>query len=145
MNLIEERLFFSCVYRTDLDIDLSDVKLLVKNLDYNPRPKGSGYQTRNFFPIEHSDFFILFSQIEKIVEAIANNWGIQRNLKLLNYWVNLDKRNDYSISHFHPEGIISGVFYIKVPKDSGRIIFERSDLQEHYFEADLINEYNYKN
>jgi uncharacterized protein (TIGR02466 family) len=145
MKLIEDRLFFNCVYRTDLDINLSNLVLLTNNLDFIKRKNSGGYQTRNFFPIEHTEIINLFKTIDLLVNTISEKWGLEKKLKLSNYWFNKDERFSYSLSHYHPEGIISGVFYISTSFDSGRIIFERSDLQEHYFETTISNEYNFKN
>ena len=44
-------------------------------------------------------------------------------LKLNGLWANINKRGDYNILHNHPNCDLSGVFWIKIPKDSGRIEF----------------------
>jgi uncharacterized protein (TIGR02466 family) len=63
---------------------------------------------------------------------------------LKNFWINQHNQYNYGMSHLHPEGIISGVYYIQVPNNAGRIVFERPDIQESFFEGDVINQYNYK-
>jgi uncharacterized protein (TIGR02466 family) len=149
MDLIEDRLFFTSIYRINLNLDLDDILKYVNNLkqnyDYIKRTTSGGYQTNNFERLEQSEFFLLFEKVEKIVDYISQKWGISKKLRLINFWFNLDKKYDFSNSHYHREGIISGVFYIKVPSNSSRVVFERPDLQEHYFEADVDNDYNFKN
>jgi uncharacterized protein (TIGR02466 family) len=49
------------------------------------------------------------------------------NLKLLNYWLNLNKTNNYNEFHNH-QGFLSGIYYIKTPKNSGRLVFQEGNL-----------------
>jgi uncharacterized protein (TIGR02466 family) len=39
-------------------------------------------------------------------------------------WVNINYPGSYNLSHTHPLSSISGVFYIKVPENSGGIVFQ---------------------
>ena len=38
-------------------------------------------------------------------------------------WVNVNKRGDWNIIHQHGQYDLSGTYYVKVPKDSGRLVF----------------------
>ena len=42
----------------------------------------------------------------------------------MNFWININEYKDYNITHKHPGALISGVYYVKTPKDCGNIIFE---------------------
>jgi uncharacterized protein (TIGR02466 family) len=48
-------------------------------------------------------------------------------VKLLNFWINSNKNNDYNLMHNHDSNF-SGVYYLKVPKNSGRLVFQNGDL-----------------
>jgi uncharacterized protein (TIGR02466 family) len=149
IDLIENKLFFNSVYSVDIDMDICQVVNYVDKLQnqgqFYQRNQSQGKQTKNFDKLEQPELLPIFEITSKIVDTIAIKWGIQRQLRLINFWFNLDRKHDYSLSHYHVEGILSGILYIKVPNNTSRIIFERPDLQEHYFEGDLINEYNFKN
>ena len=57
--------------------------------------------------------------------------------KLGSYWINSNKENDYNLLHNHYGSNISGVYYIKVPKLSGRLVFQNGDsskLKDNNFE-----------
>jgi uncharacterized protein (TIGR02466 family) len=57
--------------------------------------------------------------------------------KLQSYWINSNKENDYNLLHNHYGSNISGVYYIKVPKLSGRLVFQNGDsskLKDNNFE-----------
>jgi uncharacterized protein (TIGR02466 family) len=49
-------------------------------------------------------------------------------IELLNFWINSNNKNDYNLLHNHTECNISGVYYIKAPESSGRIVFQNGDL-----------------
>jgi len=38
-------------------------------------------------------------------------------------WANVNKKGDYNVIHQHGEYNLSGTYYVKVPKDSGRLTF----------------------
>lgn len=43
--------------------------------------------------------------------------------KIGNMWININKRGDHNIVHTHPDSFFSGCFYLKVPENSGRIVY----------------------
>ena len=46
-----------------------------------------------------------------------------KEIKIAQLWTNVNKRNDYNIIHQHGQYHLSGTYYVKVPKNSGRIVF----------------------
>ena len=38
-------------------------------------------------------------------------------------WINVNKKNDWNAIHSHGQYNLSGTYYVKVPKDSGQIVF----------------------
>ena len=46
-----------------------------------------------------------------------------KEIKVAQLWTNVNKRNDYNIIHQHGQYHLSGTYYVKVPKNSGRILF----------------------
>jgi len=55
--------------------------------------------------------------------ARESGWGGRRP-KLDSLWVNLLKAAGHHSGHIHPHSIISGTFYVEVPRGSGAIRFE---------------------
>jgi len=49
-------------------------------------------------------------------------WNVKPKLDSL--WVNLLRSGGHHSAHIHPHSILSGTFYVEVPKDSGLIRFE---------------------
>lgn len=50
---------------------------------------------------------------------------------LSNMWININRKGDYNASHDHPRSLLSGVFWVKTPKDCGGIVFE-SPMEFNY-------------
>ena len=81
----------------------------------------SGYQTNDIK--DEPVFQPLLDIIEKVGKEFAKELGITDNLKIDNYWVNINKFKDAHSLHNHPGCVLSGVFYVKVPEKAGPIAF----------------------
>jgi uncharacterized protein (TIGR02466 family) len=117
--MIRDDLFSTSVYRKTCSIDLESLEK--KCLDYSAgiksehRSNVGGYQGHGFYDEE---LFLEISQSlpireDKIIENITAY-----------AWVNINKCGDYNERHHHDphDGtFMSGVFYVKVPENSGEI------------------------
>ena len=63
-------------------------------------------------------------------------------VSLINIWFNINEYKDFNIPHTHPFSKISGVFYVKIPKNSGNIVFVNDTKIENYIPNEKIIEYN---
>jgi len=77
------------------------------------------------------------------VDWYSKKFNMNNSLKLANFWININGYKDCNNTHFHPNNILSGVFYIKVPENSGKIKFHNpaSDLIEACL-TNHISQYN---
>lgn len=95
-----------------------------------------GYQSNaNFYGDE--DFDTYLNKIFYELNSFKQLFNIS-TFKLKNAWININYPGCYNRSHLHPESEISGVWWIKIPKDSGVIQFE-SPFE--YTQHRLINSY----
>lgn len=70
---------------------------------------------------DHEMFYELKSLIMYLAEDIVEPYTTSK-LKFLEMWTTVNGKGNYNAHHTH-RGIISGIFYVKVPKDSGRVVF----------------------
>lgn len=51
--------------------------------------------------------------------------GLSKNIKIQteSFWINVNKKGSYNSLHNHLPNSISGVYYLNVPKNSGRLVF----------------------
>ena len=68
----------------------------------------------------------LATQLSRHAAAFAKDcaFELSRKPKLDSLWVNLLKSGGHHSGHIHPHSIISGTFYVEVPRGSGAIRFE---------------------
>ena len=69
-----------------------------------------------------------FGELAKLLKRHATNFARELEWdakpKLDSLWVNLLRGSGHHSGHIHPHSIISGTFYVEVPKGSGAIRFE---------------------
>ena len=119
-------LFKTPIYNTSLNIDNE----LLLNLSYQEkendttgrRKSNNGYQTKD---LDFKTYKFLFDEISK--HAIKYYCVYNADIKshyFSNFWINISGKHNYNRLHSHNGSFISGVYYIKVPKNSGAIVFE---------------------
>ena len=62
----------------------------------------------------------LSAEISEFCKSI--NLGINE-IVIPQMWINVNKKNDWNAIHLHGQYKLSGTYYVKVPKDSGQIVF----------------------
>jgi len=58
----------------------------------------------------------------------------------LNCWLNVNRKKDYNVHHSHNNCDFSAVWYLKVPENSGRLVFDNPDFSSPLWV--LESEYN---
>jgi uncharacterized protein (TIGR02466 family) len=56
-------------------------------------------------------------------QPCAKELGFERKLEMGNYWININKKNNYNKMHVHSSSILSGCYYAATPPQCGSIIF----------------------
>jgi len=99
-----------------------------------------GYQSHDLEK-NASIFLPLLKTIEKEANYLAEQIGIRNNLKINNFWINVNSYKNTNMPHSHPHSILSGSFYVKIPKDSGLIVFRHpiSNLMDSYWINNIVN------
>ena len=127
-------IFKTSIYKTSLEnkeyidyfYNLIEEQKKINNSNYISNV--GGFQTKSFTKVEnkniYNDVFInpaleYMKQFNKIYNVILSD-----------FWINSNNKNDYNLLHNHSTSNISGVYYIKVPKNSGRIVFQNGDLSK---------------
>lgn len=86
----------------------------------------TSYASLNDLPTRDPAFRDLAKLLSKHAAAFARECAFElpRKPKLDSLWVNLLKSGGHHSGHIHPHSIISGTFYVEVPKGSGAVRFE---------------------
>ena len=151
--LMLQNLFTTPIYNTNLNVD----NKLLENLAYKEKEKdkngrkvsNNGYQTKD---LDFNLYKFLFDEVSKSAIDFYKNFCVKiRNHKFVNFWINISGKHHYNRLHSHGNCFLSGAYYIKVPKNSGAIVFENPNLKVEdtfsaFFEVDgqvLIKDYNF--
>jgi uncharacterized protein (TIGR02466 family) len=101
-----------------------------------------GWQSKEFYPPVNV-LTELLSQIDDCMSQYCRLYSFNFQPRIGNIWVNINKHSNHNSSHDHPGSIISAVYYVKVPDNSGHIQFLTPvQKYEEYLDGDIIQEYN---
>ena len=67
---------------------------------------------------QRKEYDPLTSELFKMAEECNKDYGIKPKLGLGNMWANVSPTYSYNKTHTHPNSLWSGVYYVKVPKNS---------------------------
>ena len=101
-------------------------------------PKGvsisnyGGWQSSWFFLNNEDDILHSF-----LVNCLSEFPNIKKSVNIkVEAWININKPDDYNVMHHHPTCDLSGVLWIKAPKDCGVIEFESPVSFQTYNEVE---------
>jgi|TARA_R100001530_G_scaffold127717_2_gene97028 uncharacterized protein (TIGR02466 family) len=135
MNYLD--IFKQTIFYTQLELDLKRLEknLIKTNKNYLSNLGGDQFQVT----CKDNNF-------NAIIEEYANDYCKLldcQKVKLAAMWLNINRKGNSNTVHDHPESVLSGVFYIKVPKDSGDLVFT-NDALLRFFPL-RVNNYNSNN
>tara|TARA_B100000035_G_C20815345_1_gene471791 strand:- start:59 stop:676 length:618 start_codon:yes stop_codon:yes gene_type:complete len=158
MTHINSELIFPTPYwwvdLTDLDNDkmLKTCYELERNQQGRNKSNRGGYQSDDL-PHDHPSFTDLLDCICSASQTIFEEAYVRfcdtplQNVCIGNYWVNINRKNDYNVEHVHPGCFLSGVYYVSADSqlNQGSIIFRRESISvmHHgsYFDGFKENKY----
>lgn len=103
-----------------------------KNEDYKRMASENGDITKDYYILEKLPE--LKKEIKNHVNLFVDKYlKVTKNVSfyLTNSWIVQHNPGDHSQNHFHTNSLLSGVYYLNVPKDSGNIMFLRHE-QTHF-------------
>jgi len=128
------------IYRVELKIDNN--QLIKYSHDLQKYSKGEavtnsnkgGFHSKDLtshgkYNVDSKILKTLIKNINTHVNKYAKELGYS-NTSLDNIWCNINYYKDYNDIHSHPGAKISGVYYVKTPKDCGDITFYSPSFRE---------------
>jgi len=86
----------------------------------------TSYASLNDLPKRDPAFADLARLVKPHVARFAKEcaFALERPLRLDSFWVNQLPLKGHHRAHIHPHSVVSGTFYVEIPKGSGGICFE---------------------
>lgn len=80
-----------------------------------------GFQTQDNLNTTEPIFKELVEILNDLSNRIAKEYKLRQQLEVTELWGNVNRYKDYNSAHIH-SGVLSGVFYCKIPPESGKLI-----------------------
>ena len=72
---------------------------------------------------EHEPLNTLLISILNSAKRYQDTFHYKNPLRISNIWININGYKDYNSDHHHTNTVIAGVYYVKVHKNSGDLVF----------------------
>jgi uncharacterized protein (TIGR02466 family) len=127
MEIID--LFSTPLFYTKCNFDLDNIEsdCIAKKIQ---DPNGvqlsniTGWQSQNILLDDGlSNLKFLIKEIENISREYVKALSLTSNVSAVASWININPPGAFNQRHDHPLCLVSGVFYVKAPKDCGNIEF----------------------
>jgi uncharacterized protein (TIGR02466 family) len=137
MNCYKTDIFKQSIYSFKLNLNLEEINNFCLDFEKN----NEGRILTNFGGFQSNNLDFNTPIVNKISSLILNNvnyvskkyFKLNRSLGISNIWFNINRYRDNNSKHIHPNSLFSGVFYSKVPDNSGSIRFFNSESAEIFF------------
>ena len=117
LNFDTDSIKEECYKRKQLDTGRS-------SQNKHPTSNIGGWQSNSLFKDTNSFFGPLLHAIEEhCLDYIHEIVSIQ-NCYLNNAWININSKGNSNFPHDHPGSVVSGVYYVRLPENSGKLVFE---------------------
>jgi uncharacterized protein (TIGR02466 family) len=132
-----------------LNEDIKKLQQFCKNIEKNEKSiqasnKG-GFQSPNNMQKYISDksaYNKLYTKVYQLAGKFSGIFNLKSPIQYASSSLNINYPFSYNSLHTNLETIVSAIFYIKVPKNSGNIVFKRPDTLYGYLNNKNINLYN---
>lgn len=150
MEIIEQVMFFNSAFLSNLPqinnekLTEEIYKIKKENEDTSQKSNLGGWQSHDI-PTEMcgEELVSLTNALTVSANEISKLYSVDRDLKMSSFWININGHKDSNLPHNHPKCILSGCYYVDCDDDSGKIVFERPDMQEDYMGSSMGSEYTF--
>ena len=123
--MIKEGFFPTIIYAEDFKLDTN--QLAENIIQWSKEDPGVAKTNRNAW---HSttdmqnrpEYKPLIDELFKMVNQVFEEEFLTRGAALGNMWANINPPGGYNQPHVHPNAVFSGVYYVKAPPNSGRLV-----------------------
>ena len=123
--MIKEGFFPTLIYAQDFKLDTNQ---MAQNIIQWSREDGgvtktnvNGWHSKTDMHTKQ-EYKPLIDELFRMAYEVFNEEFLDGEPKLGNMWANINPPGGYNKPHIHPNSLFSGVYYVKTPINSGRLI-----------------------
>lgn len=123
------------IYESNIQIESKYIDF-VKDLEFERMPIDNGYSTTNKKILDLPELANLKEKIfEHFGQYVYQMLYVKKDtdFKLLNSWATKHKQNDWAQQHDHVNSFVSGILYLDVNPDSGKLHFHKDHMWQNIF------------
>ena len=144
LNYKVTNLFPSSIHRLEID-NFDDYKEQLIKETYKERdedPVGRSVSNRGGWQSNQTHIIDCKSEtLKNIIMSSVSKLPMSGNLSCtIEGWKNINEPGNFNVPHSHPRSHLSGVLWIKIPKNSGNIVFESPEIFNRYQELDSYSD-----
>ena len=144
LNYKVTNLFPSSIHRLEID-NFDDYKEQLIKETYKERDEDPvGRSVSNIGGWQSNQTHIIDCKSEtlkNIIMSSVSKLPMSGNLSCtIEGWKNINEPGNFNLPHSHPRSHLSGVLWIKIPKNSGNIVFESPEIFNRYQELDSYSD-----
>ena len=141
MNLKQHTLFNQSVFigsctsisKNELQ---AECERIYQNSYCDLRSGRNAYQSEKYItqtlPHDYTSLHVALKTIQQSLDVFCSSIEYKdqtsnKRLVIDNFWLNVNTHGSSNILHTHPESVLSGVYYVNVPENSGDIVFHSFD------------------
>jgi len=120
---------------------------LEQTLDHSTDWRCDTFNTLNKYDMIADPLFQnLTQQITSEVKLLAKDFGVTKDVRVKDSWINVARPGAFQETHIHPNSHFSVAYYIKAPVNSGNIVFRSAEANTDMFELPVseLTPANYK-
>ena len=137
-------IFPTCIHSLEIDNFHTYRDQLIKESyqDRDEDPMGRELSNRGGWQSNQMDIGDCKSEILKnIIMSSVSKLPMSGNFSCtIEGWKNINEPGNFNVPHSHPRSHLSGVLWIKIPKNSGNIVFESPEIFNKYQELDSYSD-----
>jgi uncharacterized protein (TIGR02466 family) len=123
--MIKEGFFPTIIYAEDFKLNTDELAQNIIN--WSNQDKGVIKTNVNGWHSETDmhkkpEYKLLVDELFKMVYQVFNEEWLDGKVTLGNMWANINPTGGYNRPHVHPNSLFSGVYYVKAPSNSGRLV-----------------------
>tara|TARA_X000001388_G_C2186349_1_gene105691 strand:- start:240 stop:821 length:582 start_codon:yes stop_codon:yes gene_type:complete len=123
--MIKDGFFPTIIYAEDFKLDTN--QLAENIIQWSKEDPGVAKTNRNAWHSttdmqDKPEYKPLIDELFKMAHQVFEEEFLTKSAVLGNMWANINPPGGYNQPHVHPNAVFSGVYYVKAPPNSGRLV-----------------------
>ena len=131
-NIIDKNIFpsfiSSCIPQIDMMPVLEEAYQVQRLYSSENISNEGGYHSPKFVGTK---FLSVYNVVEEFCNDLLEQKGLGLKVQSIEYWCNINKSYNYNVMHQHGRADLIGIYYVKVPTNSGNLVVLRNDGSQY--------------